>query len=401
MGEGIEGFARLNRDGIKRWFSGHPWIYGDQVLEVRGDAGAFVEVTGPESEFLGTAMYSPNSKIRLRRFSFDAIGKETREEVRDRLKLSAERRGKLLERTDSARIVSSEADRLPGLIVDKYKDVYVLQTLTVGMERILDRIVEVIRDLFKPRMIVARNDSHVRDLEGLARETRLVYGERVESLMVEEEGLFFTVEPFRGQKTGLYLDQRGARKAVRLEARGRRVLDLFAYQGGFSMNALKGGARSAVAVEASSRAIEIIKKDCTLNSLGRIETVKANVFQVLPEMEKGKEVFDLIVLDPPAFAKSKKEKKGAVKGYLELHRRVFKILARGGLLLTSSCSYNLSEAEFLEIIRKSARDAGRYELHLKKLEQEDDHPVLLGLPESRYLKTFIIKALDGPARKGD
>jgi len=382
--------VELNGDGLRRWRSGHPWIFRDQVARHEGGSGDLVEVAGPEGRPLGTAFLSTVSKIALRRFSRGPLRGSLAEELRRRLAAAARRRDGLARRTEALRLVASEADGLPGLIVDRYGPVLVVQALTAGMDRLLGEAAAYLEETFAPRMILARNDPAVRGLEGLPREVRLLSGERLERLRVDEEGLAFTVEPFLGQKTGLYLDQRPARLAVRGLARGRRVLDLFCYQGGFALNALAGGAAAVRAVDASGRALQILREDAAEARLPAPDTVEGNVFDLAPGLVRSGERFDLIVLDPPAFARSREEAAGAERGYRELNRRAVQLLAPGGALLTCSCSYNMPAERFLDTLRRAAADAGRPDLELRRLAPGEDHPLLLGLPESDYLKAFLL-----------
>ncbi len=391
--------AILDGKGLRRWRWGRPWIFKDQVERFSGEPGDLVEVKGPEGRLLGTAFLSPGSRILLRRFTDGPLVRSLEDEARARLDAALERRAGAGEGGECMRLVYSEADLLPGLITDRYGPVLVLQALTAGMDRLMDVLADHLWERLRPRMILARNDPAVRALEGLPRETRVLRGERVERLRVKAGRVEVTVEPFRGQKTGLYLDQAPARRIVGDLSRGRRVLDLFCYQGGFSLEALRGGAASVLAVDSSRRALEILEEDARRNGLPPPETREANVFRLLPALVREGRKFDLIVLDPPAFAKNKAQVAGAERGYRELNRRCLQLLAPGGILVTCSCSFNMSSQGFLEILRRAAGDAGRGSLLVRKVPPGEDHPVLLALPESDYLKVYILRDLGREERE--
>lgn len=386
--------AVLGGKGLRRWRWGRPWIFRDQVERFSGEPGDLVEVKGPEGRLLGTAFLSPGSRILLRRFTFGPPARPLEEEIRARLDAAAGRRASMAADGECARLVYSEADGLPGLVVDRYGPVLVIQALTAAMDRLSGIVADHLWERFSPRMILARNDPAVRRMEGLSRETRLLKGERVDRLHVKCGRVEVTVEPFLGQKTGLYLDQAPARRIVGALAGGRRVLDLFCYQGGFTLEALEGGAASVLAVDSSRRALEILEEDAGRNGLPGPRLLEENVFRLLPGLVREGERFDLIVLDPPAFAKNKAQVAGAEKGYRELNRRCLQLLAPGGILVTCSCSFNLSAERFLEILRRAAGDAGRGSLLVRKVPASEDHPVLLSLPESDYLKVYILRDLE-------
>ncbi len=387
--------AILSGKGLRRWRWGRPWIFRDQVERFSGEPGDLVEVKGPEGRLLGTAFLSPGSRILLRRFTAGPLSRSLEEEVRTRLDGALGRRASLEGEGECMRLVYSEADLLPGLIVDRYGPVLVLQALTAGMDRLSGIVADHLRERLGPEMVLARNDPGVRAVEGLPRETKVLLGDRVERLRVRAGRVEVTVEPFRGQKTGLYLDQAPARKIVGDLSRGKRVLDLFCYQGGFTLEALRGGAASVLAVDSSRRALDVLAGDAAHNGLPRPEVLEENVFRVLPRLVKEGRKFDLIVLDPPAFAKNKAQVAGAERGYRELNRRCLQLLAPGGTLVTCSCSFNLSRERFLEILRRAAGDAGRGSILVRKVLPGEDHPVLLTLPESDYLKVYILQDLEG------
>ena len=390
--------AILGGKGLKRWRWGRPWIFRDQVKRFSGGPGDLVEVKGPEGRPLGTAFLSPESRILLRRFTWGPLGRSLEEEVRARIDAALERRAGLEGHGDCLRLIYSEADGLPGLVADRYGPVLVLQALTAAMDRLADTVADHLEERLSPSMILARNDPAVRRMEGLPREVRILRGEQVERVRVRLGRVEVWVDPFGGQKTGLYLDQAPARRVVGDLARGRRVLDLFCYQGGFTLEALRGGAASVFSVDSSRPALDLLEENVRLNGFPPPRVEEANVFKLLPDLAARGERFDLIVLDPPAFAKNKAQVEGAVRGYRELNRRCLKLLAPGGILVTCSCSYNLTRDLFLEILRRAAADAGRVSLQVRKVPPGEDHPVLLSLPESDYLKVYLLRDVEGEER---
>jgi len=387
--------AILDKNGLKRWRWGRPWVFRDQVERFSGGPGDLVEVKDPSGRLLGTAFLSPSSRILLRRFTRGPLERPLEEELSARIDAALARRRGLEERGECMRLVYSEADGLPGLVVDRYGPVLVVQTLTAGMDRLAGPAADHLWERLSPRMILARNDPAARNMEGLPREVRVLRGERVERLRVPFGRVRVTVEPFSGQKTGLYLDQAPARRLVGSLAAGKRVLDLFCYQGGFTLEALAGGASSVLSVDASARALRILEEDARENGLPRPETLEANVFRLLPGLVREGERFDLIVLDPPAFAKNKAQVPGAERGYRELNRRCLQLLSPGGVLVTCSCSYNMDRGRFLEILRRAASDAGKAGLQVETVPPGRDHPVLLSLPESDYLKVYVLSDVEG------
>jgi 23S rRNA (cytosine1962-C5)-methyltransferase len=304
--------------------------------------------------------------------------------------LSAERlRDQVVRDATAYRLVYGESDLLPSLIVDRYNDCFVIQTLSQGMDALKRMWIELLVERYHPRAIVERNEARVRDLEGLPRATGVVYGSDPGELAIEESEVRFAVNLVEGQKTGAFLDQRENRIAARGYARGR-VLDTFTYQGAFALH-LARDAEQVIAVDVSAPAIAAARKNAELNGTTNIEFVEANVFDLLREMEQAGERFDVINVDPPAFAKNRGSIEGAIRGYKEINLRAMKMLAPGGTLITSSCSYHMSEDAFLNVLADAAADAGRSAQLVEKRTQARDHPVLISMPETHYLKCMILK----------
>jgi 23S rRNA (cytosine1962-C5)-methyltransferase len=378
----------LTRKGAARWRDGHPWIFRDDVVPADLSNGAIVTVLGPGGDTLGTAFYGSVSKIALRRL---AGPQEIFDEalVRARLDAAIDYRERIAPHAEALRLVSSDADGLPGLIVDRYGAHLVLQSLTAGIERLLETVLDHLTARLAPASILARNDAGVRRLEGLAEEIHPLRGDSPETVEIDEDGIVFLVDLRAGQKTGLFLDQRENRVAAAGYLRGR-VLDAFCYDGGFALHAARG-AESVEAVDASAGALARAAANAARNGITNLTTVRANVFDHLSEADRAKRRFDGVVLDPPAFAKSRKDLPAALRAYKEINLRAMRCLSRGGVLITCSCSYNLHEDEFVEVLAAAASDAGRHVVIVEKRSQARDHPVLLGLPESHYLKCLILK----------
>jgi len=370
----------------------HPWIYRDLIASGEAPAGALVRVVDSNRRPLGIAAWSPISRIALRFLSLDPKAEDpSSESLRENFRLAVRRRRPLEELTDAIRLVSSEADRLPGLIVDRYAQVVVVQALTPFAELLLPELLEWILELEGVEAVVARNDSSVRELEGLPREVRFLSGRRSGEVIVREGGLRLSVDPFEGQKTGLFLDQRANRLELRrLVEPGERVLDAFSYTGGFALQAALAGAE-VVAVDDSARAVAQISKNAELNGLASVQARKDNAFKLLRAQLEAGEQYDVVVLDPPAFAKNRRDREGALRGYREINVRALRLLRPGGLLVTASCSYHVDEQSFEQMLRRAAADARRDPVLIGRGGQDLDHPVLLSLPESRYLKCLFLR----------
>jgi 23S rRNA (cytosine1962-C5)-methyltransferase len=381
--------VRLTPKGWRWWRTGHPWVYRND-LTVAPDltAGELVRVLGPSEQFLGQAFYSAVSRIALR---FVTRSEETVDLAfwEQRLKQAQAFRGRVVQDSDAYRLIYGESDGFPGLVVDSYAGHLALQALHPAMERLLPELLEMLVSLCAPRSVTLRHDVEVRSLEKLSQEVRTVWGELPARVEVREGDVRLLVDIRSGQKTGLFLDQRENRGAAASYARGE-VLDAFAYQGTFAMHLARHADR-VVMVESSAPALDLARENASLNGLGNLEPVKENVFSFLKSAVAARRRFDLVVLDPPAFAKSRQDRPAAYKGYKEINRRAFQLLKPGGVLVTCSCSYNLSEPEFLEIVREAAADAHRQARLVERRGAAKDHPALLSLPESLYLKCLILE----------
>jgi len=374
---------------------GHPWIFQGEVEEVRGEfaPGDIVTVVDFRGRFLGKGYINPASQILVRMLT-DRDEPVDRDFFRRRLERAWAYRQRLLPDTGACRVVFGEADFLPGLIVDKFSDVLVVQTLALGIDRWLPDIVEILDNLLHPRGIYERNDVPVRRLEGLTERKGYLRGEFDPRLTIVENGLEIAVDVAEGQKTGYFLDQRENRRAVRPYAKGGRVLDCFCNVGGFALNAAAGGAREVIAVDSSEEALEAARLNAERNGLSdRVRFQAGNAFDVLRQMEANQERFDVIVLDPPAFAKNKAALEGAVRGYKEINLRAMRMLPEGGFLVTCSCSYHMTPDIFKAVVADAARDSHRRLRLVEERAQAVDHPIVVGYPESHYLKCLIYELI--------
>ena len=385
--------VRVNKRGADRVRHGHLWIYRSDVVDVDAEGGSVVTVKDERGNFIGQALYSAASQIALR-FLTQTNEEIDREWWRRRILDAASRRN-IPADTNAYRLIYSEGDLLPSLIVDRYDDVFVLQTLSQGTETLKQTFAEILIQEFQPRAVIERNDARVRELEGLPLIAATVYGEAPDELEILQHGLRFVVSPGAGQKTGSFLDQRENRLAARAAAQttdAGRALDCFTFNGAFALH-LAGVCEEVTGIDISSDAIAAAKHNAELNNLANVEFREANVFDALREFESHGNRFDVIVLDPPAFAKNRASLKSAVRGYKEINLRALKLLNPGGVLITCTCSYHVSEDLFLEIVDQAARDAHRRVQVMEKRMQASDHPVLLGMPETYYLKCVIARVI--------
>ena len=379
----------ISARGEERLRGGHPWIYRADVADVRAAAGDIVQVRSPRGQTIGSALFSDQSQITLRVLTH---GEQHADEtlLRRRLETAIAFRGSLAIDATAYRLVHGEADLLPSLIVDRYGEYLVVQTLSQGMDRLLPAVVGLLTDLLHPRGILARNDPRARVLEGLEQRVEVLAGDVPERVPVTETGIEYDVDLRRGQKTGLFLDQRENRAAAAAYARGR-MLDCFSYNGGFAL-VMGRRCRETIAIDVSEDAVARIKQNAERNGVA-IDARVGNVFDELRGMNRTGERFDTIVLDPPAFAKNKAAVPNARAGYKEINLRALKLLNPGGTLVTCSCSYHVNEAAFAEMVYDAAVDAQVQVTVVEKRMQGRDHPVLLGVPETYYLKCFILRKL--------
>jgi 23S rRNA (cytosine1962-C5)-methyltransferase len=377
----------ISARGEERLRGGHPWIYRADVADVRAAAGDIVQVRSPRGQTIGSALFSDQSQITLRVLTH---GEQHADEtlLRRRLETAIAFRGLLAIDATAYRLVHGEADLLPSLIVDRYGEYLVVQALSQGMDRLLPAVVAQLSDLLHPRGILARNDPRARILEGLEQRVEVLAGDVPELVPVTETGIEYDVDLRRGQKTGLFLDQRENRVAAAAYARGR-MLDCFSYNGGFAL-VMGRRCRETIAIDVSEDAVARVKQNAQRNGVA-IDARVGNVFDELRGMDRTGERFDTIVLDPPAFAKNKAAAANARAGYKEINLRALKLLNPGGMLVTCSCSYNINEAAFADIVYDASIDAQANVTVVEKRMQGRDHPVLLGVPETYYLKCFILR----------
>ncbi len=382
----------VNKRGADRIRSGHLWIYRSDVEQADEAAGgSVVIVRDRKRNFVGQAFYSDSSQIALRFLS------QTEDPIdrgwwRRRILDAANRRTNIPPNTNAYRLVYTEGDLLSSIIIDRYDDVLVLQTLSQGSDAIKPLLVELLAELFTPRAIIERNDVRVRQHESLPMIAGTLYGEAPAEFEIVQEGIRFLVAPLSGQKTGSFLDQRENRSAARAAAHGR-ALDCFTFAGAFALN-LASVCDSVVGIDISAEAVEVARRNAELNNITNVEFREANVFDALRDLEAAGERFDTIVLDPPAFAKNRASVNAAARGYKEINLRAIKLLNPGGILVSCTCSYHMPEDLFLGIIAEAGKDAHRQLQLLEKRTQASDHPILLGVPETYYLKCAIARVVE-------
>ncbi|HEX8424276.1 MAG TPA: class I SAM-dependent rRNA methyltransferase [Pyrinomonadaceae bacterium] len=383
----------ISRKGAERARAGHLWIYRSDLPDGGGATagGSVVQVRDERGRFVGSALYSDRSQIALRLLTWR---EETidRDWWRERLRACIARRAGLAGEADAFRLVYAEGDALPSLIVDRYGDVLVLQTLSQGTDALKPLFVELLCELLEPRAVVERNDVRVRQLEGLPLQAGVVYGDAPEEMEVSQHGTRFRIAPLGGQKTGAFLDQRENHLAARQLASGR-ALDCFTFNGAFALH-MAHTCESVLGLDISAEAVAASRRNAELNNLTNVEFREANVFDALREMQDANERFDTIVLDPPAFAKNRASVRAAARGYKEINLRALKLLNPGGTLITCTCSYHMNETQFQEVIAEAAADARRRLQIVERRIQASDHPVLVGVPETLYLKCVIARAVD-------
>ena len=384
--------AVVSTRGAKRWQGGHPWIFRSDVVERPAAPAGTVSVVDQAGRAIGAALWSPESEISLRMLSRDDAAPAPTWWA-ERLRSALERRHGLLDAdTNACRLVHGEGDGLPSLVVDRYDRWLVVQLLSAGLEAQRDTIVSVLRELSGAEGILARNDASVRAREGLPKEVESLFGEVPETVEVREHGVRYLAAPHSGQKTGAFLDQREARVLVGSVARGR-ALDVFSYHGSFALH-LARRADSVRAVDASGAALARVRENASLNGYTNIEPVEADAFDFLRAEERGGSRYETIVLDPPAFAKNRASLAGAVRGYRDINLRAMRLLAPGGVLYTASCSYHLGKSDFLAMIQEAAAHSGRRMILRGLTGQPVDHPEVLTIPETGYLKGALLEAGD-------
>lgn len=384
--------ASVTKKGANRIRSGHLWIFKSDVASINAEGGSIVTVLDERRKFLGKAFYSDKSEITLRFITTNDV-RIDKEFWRTRIRESAKRRANDEgQRTNASRLIYSEGDLVSSLVVDAYDDVFVIQTLSQGTEKLKETFAEILREEFNPRAIVERNDVKVREKEGLLLTTGVLHGECPDEIVIEQDGVKFYVAPLGGQKTGAFLDQRENRFALRKCAYGR-ALDCFTFNGGFALN-LSLTCDEVTAIDISAEAIKLATRNAQLNRFSNLKFETANVFDRLTEMEAAGEKFDTIVLDPPAFAKSRTSVQAAMRGYKEINLRALKMLNKNGILATCTCSHHATEELFVQTVLDAANDAKRRVQLIEKRTQSSDHPILLGVPETYYLKCLILRVIE-------
>ena len=379
-----------------RVLHGHDWVYASDILKTFGNPapGDVVSLKDGKDRLLGSAIYNPASQIVARRFS------RQRQELdvdffRRRVGQAIEYRHRRGVNPRLCRLVWSESDGLPGIVVDRYGDVLVVQTLTLAMDQRKELLTAALVALLAPVAIIERNDAPVRRAEGMETVSGILHGEPPREVEIEMDGLRFAIDPARGQKTGFYLDQVDNYRQVAAYAKGRRVLDCFTNQGAFALACARAGASSVLAVEVGADAVASCRRNAERNDLPAIDWREANVFDFLPVEEKRGARYDLIILDPPSFTKSKGQLSDAMRGYKEIHLRALKLLSDDGLLATFCCSHHVSPAEFREMLIDASVDARRSVRQLARYTQAADHPVVPTLPETEYLQGYLYEAMPG------
>ena len=373
---------------------GHPWVYASEIERVEGEFenGDVVEVVSSKGTLMGRAFYNPRSQISLRMLTL-------RDEPVDRALFERRVRDawtyrRLLCDPDSCRLIFSESDGLPGLVVDKFGDVLVMQTLCLGIDRLKDMLADILMEVVRPRGIYERNDVPVRRLEGMEQITGLLRGEVPDRVEMYENGLKFLVDVKNGQKTGFFLDQKENRAAIAPLCPGARVLDCFCHNGSFSLHAAKYGAQSVLGVDISEEALEVARENAQNNRLDNVAFEAHNCFDHLRELTDAGEKFDLVILDPPAFTKTRAAVESALRGYKEINLRGLKLVRPGGFLVTCSCSQHVSAEAFQDMINQAVRDAKKRVRMVEYRTQGKDHPILPASPETKYLKCMVLQVVE-------
>lgn len=384
--------AAVSAKGARRWQHGHPWIYRSDVSRRPSTPAGVVRVRDHRGKVIGSALWSPLSEISLRLLDPDPSRTIDARWWHDRIASAVARRSTIASDTNAYRLVHAEGDGLPSLVCDRYDRWLVVQLMSAGLEQERPAIIDALTTLVRPDGILARNDVPLRRKEGLPEETSVVSGDVPKTIEVREAGVRYLAAPWDGQKTGAFLDQRENRVFIGDRAHGN-ALDCFSYHGSFALHLARRATR-VLALDSSAAALERARGNAALNAAVNVEFVEANAFDFLKERERSGERFDTIVLDPPAFAKTRASLPAAVRGYKEINLRAMRLLTRGGLLFSASCSFHLSRSEFLDMLASAAADSGR-RICLRELRgQPLDHPEILTIPETGYLKGALLEALD-------
>jgi 23S rRNA (cytosine1962-C5)-methyltransferase len=386
----------LNKGVRHRILDGHPWVFASEVERIEGEAvdGGTVEIRSAKGVFLGSAIFNRKSQIIARRYAVEDVPLDAGLLGARLDEALALRQWPAGEAGRAGRLVWSESDQLPGLVVDRYDEVLVLQSLTLAMAKREETIVDLLQQKTGCRTVLARNDAPVRQLEGLPLERRAMRGEYKAPTRVRIAGIDYALDLWSGQKTGFYLDQAANYAAVAAFAKGRRVLDCFTNQGAFALSALRAGAVSCRALDQSAEALRLAETTATSAGL-KAEWIEGNVFDLLREYEQRRETFDLIVLDPPSFTKTKGNKTSALRGYHDLHLRALRLLTRGGILATFSCSHHVTAEDWAGLLQKASAETGTLLRLRQRLGQSPDHPILVNVPETEYLRGYVLEKVQG------
>ncbi|MBI3353735.1 MAG: class I SAM-dependent rRNA methyltransferase [Nitrospirae bacterium] len=386
---------RLKKNEEKRILAGHLWIFSNEIegFPSHIEPGAIVDAEDYRGSFIGRGYFNPRSLISVR------ILTREKEEIdaaffKKKIQFAYGYRKEIFPSEKSYRIVYSEGDFLPGLIIDKYDNSLVIQSLTAGIEKQLDIISNVLKEIFNPEVIIARNDVSIRELEGLKPEIRTLYGKLPDNLIIERNGINFSVDIISGQKTGFFFDQCENYLKLKDIVTNKDVLDGFCYIGGWSLHAARYGAKSVIGIDSSEKAISLAKENASINGFAdKCSFEAAEVFDRLRGLNKEGKKFDIIILDPPAFVKSRARIRQAIKGYKEINLQAMKLLRQGGYLITCSCSHHLSQEMLLDLLNDAASDAKKTARLIEVRTQARDHPILLSVKETGYLKCVILQML--------
>lgn len=387
---------QLRQGHDRRIRRGHPWIFSNEIGGTEGSPqpGDAVEIYSHQGEFYGTGYFNPHSLIAARLLSHERVCIDSGDFFKSRIAAAAAFRQQIYPDAQALRVVHGEGDGIPGLVVDRYGDILSVQFLTLGIDLRKELITEALDELFQPSAIVARNDVGIRELEGLPQQMEILAGQPPDTTTITEHGLRYRINILHGQKTGHFLDQKENHLALEKRVEQRRVLDLFCYTGGWATHAARFGAREVLGIDISAEAVALASENARLNyqeTICRFE--KADAFELLRSLQAAKERFGLIILDPPAFVKTKKKLPEAMRGYLTINRRAMELVEPGGYLISCSCSYHMQRDLFLDMLRQSASQAGRTVRLLEMRGQAFDHPVLLSCPETDYLKCAVLQII--------
>jgi 23S rRNA (cytosine1962-C5)-methyltransferase len=386
-----EGSVVISPRGVERLRAGHLWIYRSDIRSAHAEPGAVVRLVDERGNFAGRAFYSDKSQISIRLLTREDVPID-RAFLKARIRRAAAYRELVVQDSDACRLVYSEADLLPSVIIDRYGDYLVLQTLSQASDRLKGTLVEILVEMFKPKGIVERNDPKVRMLEGLEQRVSVLHGDVPGEILAKENGVTFVCDLTKGQKTGSFLDQRENHLAARRYASGD-VLDCFTYQGGFALT-VADHCDHVEGIDMAPAAVEAARRNQQLNSISNATFREGNTFDLLKEYDEAGRRFQMVILDPPAFAKNRDAIPAARRGYKEINLRALKLLKPGGYLVTCSCSYHVTEPLFLQLLAEAATDARKNIAVVERRTQAQDHPILLTMPETHYLKCLIVKVLE-------